>query len=385
MTAIAQTNTLTGQSDAVGNCVVRAAGNYELQRQGAWNLYVQLSGFQNGVVTVLLDGNPTDSGLTTNRAVKFGPVFLNGSSTLSVTVVGMTPNEPVTVTMTGIISNDPADYAALASPGYGGGSVQNDPSQLLTAQSGNPLIENVTAQIPHLGLNPNWLTFGANYPGGLGGGVPPLGPLIPFNISGYSALFIDVDPNTAVNDLWMIIQWQDSLGNLITTTEIGSLCPLFRGLVIAHGVQCTILIVNNGGVNHGVNAFTVIPYVQVPAKPDLLLDNGPLITPIAPAALDSHYILSAVPAVLFGTTVTVVASMVWNGRAIWAIGTGSNTYHARLFYTDALGNIVNIADIYNIPGGVLEVQLPAALVSCSINNTAASGTINPPTTLIATS
>jgi hypothetical protein len=389
MPAQLMSNQLSDSADANGNASMQLAGNYELNHNGAWNIFVQLQGIQNAIVTVLVDGMAVDGGLTTNRQFKCGPVFLNQNSYMQINVTGMTPSQQAIATMQGVMSDNVSDFAILSSPGYGGGSVQSDPSQLLTAQTGPPLIENVTAQIPHLGLNPNWLTFGVNYPNGLGGGVPPNGPLQPFNIAGYSALFIDVDPNTSANDLWMIIEWQDVFGNIITTTEIGSLCPLFRGLVIAHGTYCTILIVNNGAVNHGIGSFTVVPYVQVPAKPDLLLDNGPLITPIAPAALDSHFILSAQPTVAFGTTSTVTASLVWNGRAIINIGTApTNNYHVRATATDALGNAMPFDDIWHTSGGdnfPHEVQLPAALVSLAVTNNNASGNISPTVSIVATS
>lgn len=380
---------LSGNSDVNGNAVLTLAGNYELSRNAAWNLFVQLQGILNGVVTILVDGLPVDGGLTTNRQFKCGPVFTNQNSQLQVTVTGMAPNQPVAVSMQGILSENVADFASLGSPGYGGGSVQNDPSQLLTAQTGTPLIENVTAQIPHLGLNPNYLEFGANYPNGLGGGIPPNGNLIPFNIAGYSALFIDVDPNTALNDLWMIIFWQDALGNLITTTEIGSLCPLFRGLVIAHGSQCTIWIINNGAVNHGIANFTIIPYVQVPPRPDLLLDNGPNITPITPASLDSHYLIATNLSIPAGTNQSTTALFVWNGKAKLNVSVNpTNVFHAKLTGVDALGNSVDFADVWS-PAGVqvapVEVQLPSSLVTLDVANNNGTGTISPAVALVATS
>lgn len=381
---------LSGNSDVNGNALLSLQGNYELSRNAAWNLFVQLQGGFNGVVTVLVDGVAVDGGLTTNRQFKCGPVFTNQNSQLQVTVTGMTPNQPVSVAMQGILSENVNDFAALGSPGYGGGSVQNDPSQLLTAQTGAPLIENVTAQIPHLGLNPNWLTFGSNYPNGLGGGAPPNGPLIPFNIAGYSALFIDCDPNTSANDLWMIIQWQDSLGNLITTTEIGSLCPLFRGLVIAHGTQCTIQVVNNGAVNHGIANFTIIPYVQVPSRPDLLLDNGPNVNPGAGSALDSHMIIAtSLGAITPGTNASTNALFVWNGAAMLNPSVNpSNVFRVRLQSTDALGNVTDFADYWS-PAGVanypIRVQLPASLVTLTFFNNNGTGNITPTVSLMATS
>lgn len=388
------TNQLSGMSDPNGHCTMSLAGNYELNHNGAWNIFVQIGqgvlGNLNGVVTVLVDGMAVDGGLTTNFQWKCGPVFLNQNSTLQITISGMLPNVQAIATLQGVMSDNPSDFSILNSPGYGGGSVQNDPSQLLTAQTGAPLIENVTAQIPHLGLNPNWLEFGANYPNGLGGGTPPLGPLIPFNIAGYSALFIDVDPNTSANDLWMIIEWQDAFGNTITTTEIGSLCPLFRGLVIAHGTQCTVLIVNNGGVNHAVANFTITPYVQVPPRPDLLLDNGPLITPIAPATLDSHMLIAtSLGAIAPGASASTNALFVWNGPALLNPSVNpTNIFRVRLQGTDALGNVTDFADYWS-PAGVanypVRVQLPASLVTMTFFNNNGAGNITPTVSLMATS
>lgn len=378
-----------GNSDANGNCTLTLQGNYELSRNAAWNIFVQLQGILNGVVTILVDGVSVDGGLTTNRQFKCGPVFTNQNSQLQVTVVGMTPNQPVLVNLQGILSENVSDFSALASPGYGGGSVQNDPSQLLTAQTGPPLIENVTAQIPNHTLNPWWLEFSANYPGGLGGGVPPLGPSIPFNIAGYSALFIDVDPNTSSNVLWMIIEWFDNLGNLITTSTLGSICPLFRGLVIAHGSQCRILIVNQDNVNHAVNNFTVIPYVQVPAKPDLLLDTGPSVNPGAIPALDSHYMIATNLSIAAGANASTNALFVWNGKALLNVSVNpTNIFHAKLSSTDAAGNVTDFMDFWN-PAGVsnypIEVQLPASLVTLTVFNQNGTGTISPSVSLIATS
>lgn len=381
---------LAGNADASGNAVMTLQGNYELSRNAAWTMFIQLQGILNGVVTVLVDGIAVDGGLTTNRQFKCGPVFTNQNSQLQVTVTGMTPGQPVVCNMQGILSEDVTDFAALSPPGYGGGSTQNDPSQLLSAQSGAPLIENVTAQIPNHTLNPFWLEFSATYPGGLGGGVPPLGPSVPFNIAGYSALFIDVDPNTTANVLWMIIEWYDTLGNLITETVLGSLCPLFRGLVIAHGPQCKIQIVNQDNVNHAVTNFTVTPYVQVPPKPDLLLDSGPLISPGALPALDPHFLIATTLAgIAAGGSASTTALFVWNGRAILNISVNpTNVFRTRVTGVDAGGSSTDFADLWSPAGNTvapIELQLPAELVTLTVFNLNGTGTIGPAVSLTATS
>jgi hypothetical protein len=361
------------------------AGSYEMHRQASWNLYVQLTGRLNGVVTVLVDGIPVDGGLTTNLQWKCGPVFTNQNSQLKVTVVGMTPNEPVTCFMQGVMSEDVSDFAAIGSPGYGGGSVQNDPSQLLSAELGDPLIENVTIQIPH--GNPNFVIFNAAG----NSSVNPNLPFLPFNISGYGAILIHADPNSNSNTLWLQINWYDALGNFITITNVDSLAPACTAVVAAQGKQCDISVFNVDAVNHGVNSFSVIPLVAMPTQPDKLLDNFGLVFG-SPTVIDNHSIIAFNTAVGAGVGVNIDGNFVWPGRATLSIsgqstGTGGNTWWAQLHCISANG-VDTLLHAW-LPGTfpvpiAIDVQLLSGLPRVHFQNTGA-GSITPIVSLTATS
>jgi hypothetical protein len=363
---------------------MQLAGNYELSRNAAWNMFIQLQGTANGIVTVLVDGVAVDGGLTTNKQFKCGPVFTNQNSHLEVTVVGMTPLQPVSCNMQGILSENVNDFSALASPGYGGGSVQNDPSQLLSAEVGAPLIENVTKQIPH--GNPNFIQWGSN-----GSSDVILTAIQPFNISGYQGLLIHVDPNTSSNFMWLQINWYDQFGNFITITNIDSICPLCNAVVAAQGAQCDITIFNVDAVNHGVNSFSVIPLVTIPAQPDKLLDNPGLVFS-NPSVIDNHSIVDVTGSLVnAGTTVSFLATMVWPGKAALSIagagGGGLTTWDATLFCTSATGvatHIMRIQPATNVFPPIILFQLASGLLTVQIHNSGA-GNITPFISVMATS
>lgn len=364
---------MAGQSDANGNASIRLQGNYELSRQAAWNLFVTLDPILNGIVTVLVDGVAVEGGLTTNRQFKCGPVFTNQNSQLQVTVTGMSPNVNATVNMQGILSEDISDFAALASPGYGGGSVQNDPSQLLTAELGPPLVENQTYAVPGTGSHEFFVGD--------------------FNISGYGALLVYGNlPNPASN-LFLWMQFDDQLGNRIAFSQIDAFTPKFICVFGCYGTQVEIWIGNPDAGQHNVNQFTVIPLTSMPSIPSRLIPVafgtiGAFASgPISPTA---NEILGLNSAVAASTTVTVQGNYVWYGRALWSVSPvssgagGISTWWATLQTIDANGvpTSVDVITGSNTGGAPREVWLPPGTPQMQFRNLGA-GSITPQITLMA--
>lgn len=365
MTAQISRNQLQANADANGNATMALAGNYELNHNGAYRIFVQLQGQLNGIVTVLLDNIPVDGGLTTNRQFKAGPVFINNNSQLQVTVTGMTPLQTVSAYLDGIISDDVSDFAALGGPGYGGGSVQSDPSQLLSAELGPPLVENQTYAIPGTGSH-NF--FVGQY-----------------NISGYAALLVYGNlPNPASN-LFAWLQFDDQFGNRIAFSQIDAFTPKFVCVMGCYGSQVEIWLGNPDAGQHNVNNFTVIPLTSMPSIPARIIPAafgaipGAFTNVISPPTNTILFFNSAVAA---ATTQTVTANFVWFGRALWTISpvtsgaSGSVNWWAQLATQDANGTqtLVDVITGNINPTAPREVWLPSGTAVVTFRNTGAAST-----------
>lgn len=367
MSATTMRNQLQANADANGNATMYLAGNWELNHNSAWRLFVQLQGILNGVVTVLVDGIPVDGGLTTNLQFKCGPVFINQNSQLQVTVTGMTPTEPVSCYLDGIVSDNVSDFAALAPPGYGGGSVQNDPSQLLTAEVGPPLVENQTYGVLGSGSHNQFVGQ--------------------FNISGYAALLLYGNvPNASVTSLFAWLQFDDKFGNRIAFSQIDNLCPKFCCIMGCYGTQVEIYIGNTDSVQHNINSFTVIPLTSMPTQPARLIPIAFGSIPGVFTATEtppSNTIVYANSIVAPSTTVNNPGNFVWYGRALWTLspitaGAVSGTsWWAQLSSTDASGNtyFIDVMQGSTAPTAPREVWLPSGMITASFRNTGASNIV----------
>ncbi len=347
-----------------------------------WN--VTFTG-KKGVVSVLAGGVPVFGPVpVTNGGVIGGPVLTLASDQISIRLVGGQPGDRISGYIRGGSADTASDLdsiAAITSSTIG--STQSDPSKLITGQVGFPLIENVTAQIPNRNLNPNWVDFYAD------GNTAALGNTFfgrNFDVGGYSALLLMVDPNTTFNCLVGLFTWYDSDGGQITATQIDALVPAARVIVGVLGQQALFSIGNTDTINHAVNNLSLIPLVSMPAFPDNLLDNGTPQNPGVAFAPSSRTIISALPSVTVGSPITLTGNFVWAGKVKLSIFTNSNTWHAVVACTDASGNVTFISRITNQAGGFVEdLQLTSGLVSVIITNDAASGTITPNVNMVATS
>lgn len=369
-------NQLQANADANGNATMQLAGNYELNHNGAYRVFVQLQGILNATVTILLDGIPVDGGLTTNRQFKAGPIFVNQNSQLEITVVGMTPLQTVSAYLDGIISDNVSDFAALGGPGYGGGSVQSDPSQLLSAELGPPLVENQTYSVPGTGQHESFVGT--------------------FAISGYGALLVyGKCPNpAAATALYAILRWEDNFGNVLSYSQIECLSPQFICFFGTLGTQVSVFIGNTGAGAVNVNTFTVIPLTSMPSDPGRFIPTAfgnvvnfdTLVTPPANSIINFN------TGVASSTTVVIPGDFVWYGEALWTVSPvtsgagGVNTWWAQLQITDANGNVI-IVDVItgqNVGGanGPRQVFLPAGTPQVTFRNIGAA-TITPVINLIA--
>lgn len=375
MSAQTMRNQLQANADANGNASMQLAGNWELNHNSAWRLFVQLQGILNGVITVLVDGIPVDGGLSTNLQFKCGPIFINQNSTLIVNVTGMTPLETVSCYLDGIVSDNVSDFAALAPPGYGGGSVQNDPSQLLSAQLGSPLVENQTYGVLGSGVHNSFVGT--------------------FSIAGYGALLCyGKCPNAvAAQALYAVLRWEDKFGNVLSYSQIDCLSPQFICFFGTLGTQVSIFIGNTSGNQVNVNTFTVIPLTAMPSDPGRYIPqafgNIPnfqvINTPPANAIMSFNQ--SVAPSV----TQTITGDFVWYGEAFFTISPvtsgagGNNNWWAQLFTVDADANItyVDVLTGVNVGGAPRNVFLPAGTPTVLFHNISATTTITPIITLLA--
>jgi hypothetical protein len=361
---------------ADGTATVALKG-FPASQMAKWNASVQCS---KGVLS-FLSGSQVIAGPVpvTNGGITLGPILTHPSDQVTVRLVGGSPGDTLIGELNGGSSTDLNELATgVQGVTYSTlGSTQSNPSALLSGQVGSPLIENLTVQIVH----GTFVEFGAL---GNTATTPLLNPFAnPFDVSGYGAVFLEADPNTAANELFAQIFWADSNNNFFATTQIGSIAPLARIPIACLGVRCVLVITNTGAANHAINNLSLIPLVSIPAKPDLLLDNG-LETVGTLSAIDSHVLVASNGSIGAGATTPFVANFVWNGRAILHVGTGSVTWSLTGTATDASGNITPLCFFQNAAPVDAELQLPAALVTLSFHNNGAVA-ITPTISLLATS
>jgi hypothetical protein len=360
---------------ADGTATVALNSGWPASGWSKWNAVLTL---QKGVVTVLAGSTVIAGPMpATNGGITFGPMLTVSSDQISIRVIAGQPGDTVGGSLRGGNSNDPDDLSSvlpLASSTQG--STQNDPSRLLSGQVGDPLVENVSQQIPNRNLNPNfvpWPTSGS------------------FDIAGYGALLIVGDPNVtpaALPSLWMQIEWLDSQGNSVTLTQIDSLVPAFAFVVGAQAQRCVVTVFNQDNANHFLNGFSVIPLVQLPSNPSDILGNVSAVFgtfQTTPRKAIIAFQINVPPG-----TVVQNGAFIWPGRAIWSVGlqsgAGSANWNAKLSCFDAFGNETIIARLSNLidPGlpHVQEVELTSGLAQVTYVNTAAAA-VNMYTTLMA--
>jgi hypothetical protein len=369
-------NQLQANADASGNAVMRLSGNYELNHQGAYRVFVQLQGNLNAVVTILLDGIPVDGGLTTNKQFKAGPVFVQAASRLSITVTGMQPLQTCSAYLDGIVSDNISDFAALGGPGYGGGSVQNDPSQLLTAQLGPPLVENQTYSVPGSGTHSFFVGD--------------------FVVSGYGALMLfGKCPNPAAAvALYAVLLWEDAFGNVISTSQIDCLSPEFICFFGVQGQRVSIILGNTSGGAVNVNSVTAVPLTSMPADPGRFVPQAfaaPVNFQIA-STPPANMIINFNASVAAATTQVITGNFVWYGEAFFTVSPvtngagGVSTWWAQLTSTDASGNVtfVDVITGQNVGGanGPRQIWMPSGTPTVNFRNLGA-GAITPVINLIA--
>lgn len=370
MSARFQTFSMSGQTDAQGNAEFGQSGGYELSHVAAWNALVVSQGtIYNGTVTVLVDGTEVEGGMTSNLRWKGGPIFTQSNSTVTIQCSGFDPDVPIIATFTGIYSttDDPGEVSALPSSGYGGGSTQSDPAQLLSAAFGPAFIENETIAVPGAGVHAAFLG--------------------PFNVSGYAGVMVYGDPPPASTSLFGYLVWSDKFGNNIATSQIDNMIPKFITLYECLGPQLSIIIGNVDAAQHNVANFTVIPLVHMPPEAARIIPQtfgaAPTVftsipTPSAEVMIASS---ASVPAT---TTVILTASFVWKGKAYWQVSpvqsgtSGSQSWFANLTVVDANGGQIFVDGIFGLPAAVpspptapREVWLPPGQAQILYRNTAA--------------
>lgn len=358
----------SGTIDANGNAQVNVRG-FTPGTVGAWSAIITTP---KGVATVLQGGIAASAPTPiVNGGLAIGPLYLPAGPPVTVTITGGLPSAPVVVTTNGMESTNPDDVS-----GIGGmsasvyGAAQDNPANLLVGQVGPPLIENLTFSVP-----------------GSGGHQVFLGT---FDVAGYGALLLYGDPPPASTSLWLALVWQDATGTPIGYSQIDSLNPKFCCVVGCEAATVEIILQNADSAVHNMNGLTIIPLATMPAHPELLIPTagGAFPSPIPPTTPPATAIIAtaALGPIAFGTTVTITGSFVWNGRAKLNVGTSSTTWHARLSCIDAAGVATIIVDIGNVGWlGPVDVELTSGIASLAVTNTATSGTISPPVSLIASS
>lgn len=288
------------------------------------------------VMQVLLNGVPYQQ--ANGASPQLGPIYLH-SQKVVLSITGGTANGVAQGYVQGAEESAYNDLPNLSGPAtnnvsINGGTVSlsgpvsitgpvnvenTDPSLFLSGAVGDPFVENQSFTVPNRNLNPNFVVF------------PTVGF---FECSGFAAFFIYGDPNTSANIWYMHILWADEAGNTIGITQIDSLANAFAFVVGVQSRKCQIGIFNQDTVNHGISNFNVIPLLQLPANPALLLGNPGATFGTFDTTIFRGILIADIRTVAAGNSVNIFADAVWPGRAFFSIGAlsgkGNSAWNATL-------------------------------------------------------
>lgn len=348
------------------------------------NIGANVPGSGTQVMQVLLNGTPYQQ--ANGSSPQLGPIYLH-SQKLTLVVTGGTANGVVQGYVQGAEEQSYGDLPNLSGPAtnnvsINGGTVtlggpvtisgpvtveQPNPSSLISAALGVPLIENQSFQV----LANSFVSFGT---------------ALGFDISGYGGLVLFGAPNVATAAFHAQLLWMDDNGNTIGFTEIPDLRSSFTVAYNTLGTHVEIYVWNVSGVNHGINNFTVIPVVNMPnTNAGFLSDVGGVVS--NNVGNDPRIILNGSSSVPASGSVTMDATTVYNGPCIWYLsnhtGLTANTLWAELNGLDASGGVWPIAK----QGGVAmqqpcQVALPALHTQVIVHNTG-TGAVNADCMLVA--